>query len=123
MVIGVLPVTLSGMPPSGALRVIDAAEDFVVEVNRCFGRSARGRTYADQVRRSAGAVSGGLIEGYSRGPGADRQYRYLVASSECEESLGWIRKSYRLGELAYKDFRRLSNRGITIVRMIKRLKY
>src|SRR5215831_19164210 len=36
------------MPPRGTLRVIDAAEDFAVDVNRCFG-PPRSLFYADQA--------------------------------------------------------------------------
>jgi hypothetical protein len=35
--------------------------------------------------------------------------------------LGWLRKSRSLAEIAPKDFHRLSNRGIVIVRMINAL--
>ena len=111
------------MPPKGTLRVIDAAEDYAVEINQCFGLSARRMTYSDQVRRAAGSISSNLIEGYSRGPGPDRLNRYRVARSETEEVLGWLRKSRRIGQLTSRDFNRLSNRGITISRMINGLKY
>jgi four helix bundle protein len=111
------------MPPNGTLRVIDGAEDFTVDVNRCFGPLARPKTYSDQVRRAVGSVSANLIEGYSRGPGADRLNRYKIARASCEETLGWIRKSYRMGELGTPDYFRLTNRGVTIVRMINGLKY
>jgi hypothetical protein len=48
---------------------------------------------------------------------------YRIARAECEETLGWIRKTYRIGELSRADYYRFSNRGITIVRMINGLKY
>ncbi len=111
------------MPPRGTLRVIDAAEDFAVDVNQCFSRRSRRRTYGQQIRRSAGSVSSNLIEGYDRGPGPDRRYRYNTARCECEETLGWLRKSRRIGELNRSDFFRLSNRGVTIIRMIDGLDY
>jgi four helix bundle protein len=108
------------MPPRGTLRVIDAAEDFAVDVNRCFG----GRPfYADQVRRAAGSVYSNLIEGYGRGPGRDRLRSYRTARSECEEALGWIRLSYRIEQLAARDYRRLTSRGVAIVWMIRGLRY
>ena len=116
-------VTVWPMPPNGTLRVIDAAEDYAVDVNRLFGWRAGRKTYSEQARRAAGSISSNLIEGYGRGPGADRMRVYRIARSECEETLGWIRKTYRLGELTRADYHRLSNRGITIVRMINGLKY
>src|SRR5262249_14625564 len=47
------------IPPRGTLRVIDAAEDFAVDVNRCFGL----QFYSEQARRAAGSVCSNLIEG------------------------------------------------------------
>ena len=111
------------MPPNGTLRVIDAAEDFTVDVNRSFGPVKGQKTYSDQIRRAVGSVSANLIEGYSRGPGPDRLRLYRISRAECEETLGWIRKAYRMGELGSRDFFRLSNRGVAIVRMINALKY
>jgi four helix bundle protein len=108
------------MPPRGTLRVIDAAEDFAVDVNRSFGG---GQFYAEQVRRAAGSVYSNLIEGFARGPGRDRMRVYRVARSECEEALGWIRLSYRIDQLAARDFRRLTNRGVAILWMIRGLRY
>ena len=109
------------MPPRGTLKAIDAAEDFGVEVTQWLAVRGRRCAHADQLRRSAGSVSSNLIEGYGRGPGADRNRVYRIAKSECEEALGWLRKSEKLKEIAPKDFHRLSNRGIVIVRMINAL--
>ena len=110
------------MPPRGTLKVIDAAEDFAVEVNLVFSRGRR-KTFASQICNSAGSISGNLIEGYDRGRGADRMRLYRYAKSSCEESLGWLRKSFRLAEIDRRDYYRLRNRGIAIARMIQRLKY
>ena len=111
------------MPPRGTLKVIDAAEDFAVDVVTCFNRSRRPKTFAGQTCDSAGSVSANLIEGYDRGPGPDRMRLYRYARSSCEEALGWLHKAYRLAEIGKRDYYRLRNRGITIVRMIRRLKY
>ena len=116
-----ITVILPGMPPPGSLRVIDAAEDFAVTVNRLLKSRFRPVTYADQLRRSAGSVGANLVEGYGRGPGADRLNRYRTAKAECEETLSWLRGAYRLGEIPAKDFYALSNRGIVIARMISAL--
>src|SRR6266568_2748700 len=109
------------MPPRGTLRAIDAAEEFGVEVTQWLARQGRRCGHAEQLRRSAGGVSSNLIEGYGRGPGADRNRVYRIGKSECEEALGWLRKSRDLKEIAPKDFHRLSNRGIVIVPMINAL--
>src|SRR5262249_5149389 len=108
------------MPPRGTLRVIDAAEDFAVDVNRGFSRQ---QVYAGQVRTAVGAVYSNLIEGFARGPGRDRMRVYRVARSECEEALGWIRLSYRIEQLPAREFHRLTNRGVAIVWMIRGLHY
>ena len=107
--------------PDRALRVIDAAEDFTVQVNRVLNSRRKAFTYADQLRRSAGGVGSNLNDGYGRGRGPDRNRFFRIAKSECEETLSWLRGSYRLGELSQKDFFTLSNRGIVIVRMINGL--
>ena len=109
----------SGRP----LRVIDAAEEFAVDVHRCFGGPSRAKTHADQARRSSASVSENLIEGYGRGPGADRMRFYRFAVSSCEEALGWIRLSHLIHELQKRDFYYLTNRGVTITRMIRALRY
>ena len=109
------------MPPPGSLRVIDAAEQFAVEVDRMLKARPRSLTYAEQLKRSVGSIGANLVEGHGRGPGADRMNRYRLAKGECEEVLSWLRDSYKLGEISAKDFFRLSNRGIVISRMINKL--
>jgi four helix bundle protein len=111
------------MPPRRRLRVLDAAEDFAVDVYRCFSGPGRSKTYADQVIRAAGSVYANLVEGFARGPGRDRMRLYRYGRSECEEALGWIRTSHRIDELAARQFHRLTNRGVAIVRMIRGLRY
>ena len=107
------------VPPP--LRVIDAAELFAVDVNRVLKSQAKPVTYSEQVKRAVGSIAANLVEGLNRGPGADRINRYRIAKSECEEVLSWLRDLYKLGEIAAKDFFRLSNRGIVISRMITAL--
>jgi len=109
------------MPPRGTLRAIDAAEDFGTDVSKWLRANGKYCAHADQLRRAAGAVSANLIEGYGFGPGANRMRLYRIGKAECEEALGWLRASQRLSEIAPKDFHRLSNRGIVIVRMINAL--
>jgi four helix bundle protein len=98
--------------------VLDAAEQFAVEVNRLIKSSAKPLTYSEQLKRAAGSIGANLAEGFGRGPGADRLNRYRIARGECEEALGWLRNSYKLREVCAKDFFPLSNRGIVISRMI-----
>ncbi len=107
------------MPPRDTLRVIDAAEEFVAQVNR--SAPARNWVYAGQLRRSAGSVYANLVEGYGRGPGADRNRLYVVARAECEEALGWIRQARNANKLAGREFFNLLNRGVVIVRTINGL--
>jgi four helix bundle protein len=109
------------MPPRGTLRTIDAAEEFAVAVSQWLRSSGVPCAHADQLRRAADSVSANLIDGYGRGPGADRLRLYRIGKAECEEALGWLRKSRSLAEIAPNDFHRLSNRGIVIVRMINAL--
>jgi four helix bundle protein len=113
----------SGMPPRGTLKVIDAAEDFAVEVTKAFRRSKGQKTFAEQTCDAAASVAANLNEGYDRGRGPDRLRYYGYARSSCEEALVWLRDAYALAEIGKRDYYRLSNRGITIVRMIRRLKY
>jgi four helix bundle protein len=103
--------------------VIDAAEDFAVDVARSYGPRARFRTYSGQACRAAGSVHGNLIEGYGRGPGPDRMRLYRYARASCEETLGWLRDARSLGELGNRGFYRLTNRGVAIIRMINSLRY
>ena len=109
------------MPPPGTLRVIDAAEQLAVDINIMLKSRPRTLTYAEQLKRAVGSIGANLVEGYGRGPGADRMYKYRTAKSECEEALSWLRDSYRLGEIPSKDFFSFSNRGIVIARMISSL--
>jgi four helix bundle protein len=101
------------------LRVIDAAEEFVASVNRC--AAAKHWVYATQLRRAAGSVYANLVEGYGRGPGADRKRLYRIARAECEEALGWIRQARNANELPDREFFNLMNRGVVIARMINGL--
>ena len=101
--------------------MIDAAEQLAIDINRMLKSQPRRLTYAEQLKRAVGSIGANLVEGYGRGPGADRLYKYRTAKSECEETLSWLRDSYRLGELPSKDFFTFSNRGIVIARMINKL--
>ena len=101
--------------------MIDAAEQLAVDVNRMLKSRPRSSTYAEQLKRAVGSIGANLVEGYGRGPGADRMNRYRTAKSECEETLSWLRGSYRLGEIPARDFFSLTNRGIVITRMISSL--
>lgn len=103
------------------LRVIDAAEQFAVDVNQVLRRQPKALTYSEQLKRAAGSIGANLTEGFGRGPGADRLNRYRIARGECEEALSWLRGSYKMGEIRARDFYPLSNRGIVITRMITRL--
>ena len=109
------------MPPRGTLRVIDAAEEFVLIVNNELGATMRAWPYADQLRRAAGSIFANLIEGYGRGQGADRVRLYRIAKASCEEVLGWLRQARDAGVLEERAYFRLYNRGIVIVRMINQL--
>ena len=77
------------MPTPPPLRVIDAAEQFAVDVNRLLKNSPTSVTYSEQLKRAAGSIGANLAEGWGRGPGADRLNRYRIARGECEEALGW----------------------------------
>ena len=101
--------------------MIDAAEQFVVDINRMLKSQPKPLTYAEQIKRAAGSIGANLVEGFGRGPGADRMNRYRMAKGECEEVLSWLRDSYRLGEIRAKDFFAQSNRGIVISKMISSL--
>ena len=109
------------MPTPPPLRVIDAAEQFAVDVNRLLKNSPTSVTYSEQLKRAAGSIGANLAEGWGRGPGADRLNRYRIARGECEEALGWLRDSYKLGEIRAQDFFPLSNKGIVMAKMITRL--
>ena len=109
------------MSTPSPLRVIDAAEQFAVQVNDLLKHGKRTLTYSEQLKRSAGSIGANLVEGHARGPGADRINRYRIAKGECEESLSWLRDSHGLREIRSKDFFRLSNRGIVIAKMIQKL--
>jgi four helix bundle protein len=111
------------MPPRRTLRVIDAAEDFAIDVHRCFSGRRRRKSYAEQASRAAASVYANLVEGFGRGPGPDRMRLYRYARSSCEEALGWIRLSHRIDELASRNFYRLTNRGVAIIWMIRGLRY
>jgi len=110
---------LAAVPPRDTLRVIDAAEEFVVQVNR--SRPGRNWVYSGQLRKSVGSVYANLVDGYGRGPGADRNRLYVVARAECEETLGWIRQARNANKVAGQEFFKLLNRGVVIVRMINNL--
>jgi len=107
------------VPPRDTLRVIDAAEEFVVQVNR--SRPARNWVYSGQLRKSVGSVYANLVDGYGRGPGADRNRLYVVARAGCEETLGWIRQARNANKVTGQEFFKLLNRGVVIVRMINNL--
>jgi four helix bundle protein len=110
------------MPPPGTLRAFDAAEDFAVDVTRWLESLKKPCPHADQLRRAADSIGSNLNEGFGRGPGLDRKRFYRTATSSCEEALGWLRKSRRMRQIEPKKFHRFTNRGVVIIRMIKRLR-
>lgn len=106
---------------SRPLRVIEAAEEFSVQVKRLLRRHKRRVSNANQLSRAAGGVASNLNEGYGRGPGGEREHSYRISRGECEEALSRLREAHEAREITDKEFFPLSNRGVVIIRMINAL--
>ena len=111
------------MSPRRPLRVIDAAEAFAADVHRCFNGPGRPKTYADQATRAAASVYANLKEGFGRGPGRiECGSTGTLAPRARKRSVGSDSR-ISVDELATRKFHRLMNRGVAIIRMIRRLRY
>jgi four helix bundle protein len=90
------------------------------EVNQVIDDAPRGRRliHGKQLRDSAGAIAANISEGYGRGEGLERKRSLRVARGEAEETIRHLRANLRRQRLPERAFWRLTNRLITIIKML-----
>jgi four helix bundle protein len=105
------------------LDVLDAAEMVADEINQIIDDAPRDRRliHGAQLRESAGAIGANISEGYGRGEGRERKRSLRVARGEAEETIRHLRANLRRQRLPERTFWRLTNRLITIIRMLTSL--
>jgi four helix bundle protein len=105
------------------LAVLDAAERVADEINQLIDDAARRRRliHGTQLRDSAQSIGANISEGFGRGEGRERNRALRVARGEAEETIRHLRANLTSQRIAQPTFWRLSNRLITIVKMLTSL--
>ena len=106
---------------SNVLRVLDAARSVVDDVNQLLDAGRPGLIYDIQLRDSAGSIAANIREALGRREGAERNQFFRVARSSAEETDEHLRANFRSGRMPERQFWRLHNRLVTIVRMLNSL--
>ena len=103
------------------LALEDAADLAVDRVNRLIDESPKRLIYVSQMRKSVGAVSAQVAEGFGRGPGPERNHKLRMANGEAEETIRHLRANWQSGRLENRTFWSIRDLLITITKMIEAL--
>jgi four helix bundle protein len=103
------------------LAVQDAADRAVDVVNGLIDRSPNQLIYVAQMRKSVGAVSAQIAEGFGRGRGPERNYKLRMARGEAEETIKHLRANWSSGRLEKRSFWLIRDLLVTIIKMIDSL--
>jgi four helix bundle protein len=103
------------------LAVLDAADLVEDEINRLIDQSPKRLIHTSQLRSSAHSIGANISEGFGRGPGRERGRSLRVARGEAEETIRHLRANLAAGRITQSRFWRVSNRLVTIVRMLTSL--
>jgi four helix bundle protein len=106
---------------TGNLRVLDAAQAVVDEINELLDRRKGKFLYVDQIRESAGSITASIREAYGRRKGPERNQFPRYARGSAQETDERIRANYRANRLPAKQYWRLHHRLAAIVKMLNSL--
>jgi four helix bundle protein len=109
------------MPNHRDLAVLDAADLVADEVNRLIDENPRRLIHVLQLRDSAQSIGANISEGFGRGTTGERNRALRTARGEAEETIRHLRANLELKRIRATVFWRLSNRLITIVKMLTSL--
>jgi len=109
------------MPNHRDLAVLDAADLVADEVNRLIEENPRRLIHVIQLRDSAQSIGANISEGFGRGTTGERNRSLRTARGEAEEAIRHLRANLELKRIRATVFWRLSNRLITIVKMLTSL--
>ena len=103
------------------LALQEAADLAVDRVNRLIDTSPKRLIYVAQMRKSVGAVSALIAEGFSRGRGPKRDHKLRIADGEAEETIKHLRANWKSGRIESRTFWSIRDLLITITKMIAAL--
>jgi four helix bundle protein len=103
------------------LAVLDAADQVADEVNRLIDDAPRRLIHVAQLRDSAQSIGANISEGFGRGTDGERKSALRVARGEAEETIRHLRANLASKRISQPVFWRLSNRLVTIVKMLTSL--
>ena len=102
-----------------ALRVLDAAQMVVDDINRLLRRQELPN--ADQLRHAAESIAANIQEGFGRDPGPDRNRFIRFARGSAEETSERLRARFAAEEIPASIYWPLHHRLVAIVRMLTNL--
>jgi four helix bundle protein len=106
------------------LKVLEAAQLAALKLNTLIDAAPRGRIICStQLRDAVTGIPGNIAEGLGREEGADRNYKYVVARGEADETISRLKTNFEAGRIPAKDYWPLRNLLKTIVKMLDGLIY
>jgi four helix bundle protein len=107
------------MPTKPGLRVLDAAQMVVDDINRLL--KTRQLPNARQLREAAESIPANIQEGFGRSKGPDRNQFLRFARGSAEETNERLRTRFAAEDLPGSIYWPLHERLVTIVRMLTNL--
>ena len=103
------------------LKVLEAAEQAAVLVNRLIEHSRRRLIDVAQLQKAAMRVPLNIGEGFGRKTRPDRDFKLFVARGEAEEAIKALRVNYQSARIVDGRYWPLHHRYVAIVKMLNAL--
>jgi four helix bundle protein len=100
------------------LRLLEAAERSVDQINELIDRSSGRLLYVTQMRDSAQSIVANIAEGLGRGPGRDRARFLQIARGSAEETIRHLGANFRMRRIQPNEYWPIHHRLVVIVKML-----
>ena len=101
-----------------SFRLMDVARRVVDDVNQLLDHSPRRLIQENQLRESAGSITGNIREAYGRRAGAERNQFLRFARGSAEETDERLRANWRANRIRGVNYRTQHLRIAVIVKML-----
>ena len=109
--------------PHRDLKVLDAAEWAAVRMLQLIAKYAGRWPAVAQLQKSVLSIPLNIGEGFGRETRADRDYKLIVARAEAEETIKYLRTTFRAGRMSAADYWPAHHRYVAIHKRLDALIY